>query len=85
MVWTGQQDGLIYQGLDEPYVYHVEIGDREGLKAALRKAMSTPIERYIAPHMTALSFLGRMKTLLETDWRPVAKTQMQIVDYKYHT
>ncbi|KIO19856.1 glycosyltransferase family 18 protein, partial [Tulasnella calospora MUT 4182] len=85
MAWTGQHDALIYEGLDEPYVYHVELGDREGFRAALRKAMSTPIERYIPPHMTSSAFLGRMKTLLETDWRPVAKTQMQVVGYKYQT
>ncbi|KAG8909506.1 hypothetical protein FRC01_006897 [Tulasnella sp. 417] len=85
MAWTGQHDALIYEGLDEPYVYHVELGDREGLRAALRKAMTTPIERYIPPHMTSSAFLRRMKSLLETDWRPVAKMQMQVVNYKYQT
>ncbi|KAG8913051.1 hypothetical protein FRC00_003158 [Tulasnella sp. 408] len=83
--WIGQHDALIYGGLDEPYVYHVEAGDREGFRAALRKAMSTPIERYIPPHMSSSAFLGRMKTLLETDWRPIANKQMQITGYKHHS
>ncbi|KIO19857.1 hypothetical protein M407DRAFT_143379 [Tulasnella calospora MUT 4182] len=83
--WFGQHDALIHGGLDEPHVYHVEVGDREGFRAALRKAMSTPIERYIPPHMRSSAFLGRMKTLLETDWRPIAKKQMQIVGYKYNS
>ncbi|KAG8943763.1 hypothetical protein FRC04_002518 [Tulasnella sp. 424] len=85
MTWEGQHPALIYGGLDEPYVYHVDHGDREGYKAALVKAISTPIERYIPPHMRSSAFLGRMKTLLETDWRPVAKKQMQIVGYRYHS
>lgn len=45
MKWEAQHDAFVYEGLDEPYVYHVRVGDREGFKAALRKAMSTPIER----------------------------------------
>ncbi|KAG9002662.1 hypothetical protein FRB90_011338 [Tulasnella sp. 427] len=80
--WTGQHDALIFSGLDEPYVYHVEQGDRAGLAAALRKAMDTPIERYIPPRMTSAALLGRMKSLLETDWRSIAKERMK--GYKYH-
>ncbi|KAG8943762.1 hypothetical protein FRC04_002517 [Tulasnella sp. 424] len=85
MMWEGQHPALIYGGLDEPYVYHVQLGDREEYKAALRKAMSTPIDRYIPPRMRSSAFLGRMQTLLETDWRPVAKKQMQLLGYTYHS
>lgn len=43
--WWAQQDGVWWSGLDEPYVYHVKVGDRAGFERAIRKAMDTPIER----------------------------------------
>lgn len=43
--WEAQQDGLLTYGLDEPFVYHVKLGDEVGLERAIRKAMETPIER----------------------------------------
>ena len=45
MGWIGQHDAMIYGGLDEPYVYHVEVGDRDAFRSALKRAMSTPIGR----------------------------------------
>lgn len=47
--WQGQHNAMIYYGLDEPYVYHVKIGDREALKRAIRTALSTPIDRCVDP------------------------------------
>jgi hypothetical protein len=43
--WYTQHDGM--KMLEEPYVYHVRKGDTDGLGRALRKAMVTPIERYV--------------------------------------
>lgn len=43
--WDTQQNGLTTSGLDEPFVYHVRVGDQEGLRRAILKAMETPIER----------------------------------------
>lgn len=43
--WMTQHDGLLASGLDEPYVYHVKLGDRAGLERAILKAMETPIDR----------------------------------------
>lgn len=43
--WESQHDALIHYGLDEPYVYHVKVGDEEALKKAIIKAMETPIDR----------------------------------------
>lgn len=45
--WKAQHDGLLYAGVDEPYVYHVKVGDREGFERAIVKAMETPITRYV--------------------------------------
>ncbi|KAG9017553.1 hypothetical protein FRB90_000758 [Tulasnella sp. 427] len=74
--WDGQHPALIVEGVDEPYVYHVKVGDRVGLKAALKKAMNTTIDRFVPPRMTVKAVLERTKTLLETDWRSIAKQQM---------
>lgn len=45
--WEGQHGALIHEGIDEPQVYHVKVGDRDGFKAALKKAVNTPIDRYV--------------------------------------
>ncbi|KAG9006570.1 hypothetical protein FRB94_000587 [Tulasnella sp. JGI-2019a] len=74
--WTAQQDGILYMGLEEPYVYHVKPGDRVGLEATIRKAMDTPIERYIPPHMKMSALIERTRRLVETDWRPEARKQL---------
>ncbi|KAG9025818.1 hypothetical protein FS837_004813 [Tulasnella sp. UAMH 9824] len=79
--WEAQHDGLVFTGVDEPYVYHVKIGDRDGVARAVRKAMETPIERFIPPHMKMSALIDRMKVLLETDWRPVAQVQMETIKY----
>lgn len=44
--WKAQHDGLLYAGVDEPYVYHVKVGDRQGFERAIVKAMETPIQRF---------------------------------------
>ncbi|KAG8977677.1 hypothetical protein FRC05_000933 [Tulasnella sp. 425] len=75
--WGAQQDGLLYLGVDEPYVYHVKIGDRDGLARAVRKAMETPIDRFIPPHLKMSALIDRMRVLLATDWRPTAIAQME--------
>lgn len=51
--WAAQHDALVQYGIDEPYVYHVKIGDRAGLERAIRKAVETPIERYVPPKYQA--------------------------------
>ncbi|KAG9017554.1 hypothetical protein FRB90_000759 [Tulasnella sp. 427] len=79
--WQTQHEALTVEGLDEPYVYHVKRGDREGFKAAIKKAMNTPIARFVPPRMTTSAVLERMKTLLETDWRAMAKQQMEATGY----
>lgn len=71
--WWAQQDGLLYLGLDEPYVYHVKVGDREGFERAVTKALDTPIERFIPPHMRMDALVERIRILLETDWTETAK------------
>lgn len=45
--WKAQHDGLLHARVDEPYVYHVKVGDREGFERAIVKAMGTPIMRYV--------------------------------------
>ncbi|KAG8980759.1 hypothetical protein FRB94_009793 [Tulasnella sp. JGI-2019a] len=77
--WVAQQDAILYLGLDEPYVYHVKIGDRIGLEAAIRKAMDTPIDRYILPHMRMSALIERTRRLVETDWRPEARKQLPTI------
>lgn len=42
---SAQHDGVFYLGVDEPFVYHVRIGDRAGIEAAVKKATETPVER----------------------------------------
>jgi len=74
--WSGQHNAILYSGIDEPYVYHVKRGDREGLASAIRKAMETPIDRYISPLMTNAALRERMRVLIETDWKPLAHQQM---------
>ncbi|KAG8998499.1 hypothetical protein FRB93_013731 [Tulasnella sp. JGI-2019a] len=77
--WAAQQDGILYLGLDEPYVYHVKRGDRVGLEAAIRKAMDTPIERYIPPQMRMSAIIERTRRLVEIDWRPEARKQLSTI------
>lgn len=43
--WVTQHDGVLHYGYDEPYAYHVKLGDRAGLETAVIKAMERPIER----------------------------------------
>ncbi|KAG8962948.1 hypothetical protein FRC00_008355 [Tulasnella sp. 408] len=45
--WYGQHDALLHMDLDEPYVYHVKMRDREGLKRAVKLALETPIPRCV--------------------------------------
>ncbi|KAG8923032.1 hypothetical protein FRC01_013317 [Tulasnella sp. 417] len=81
--WVTQHDGLLLAGVDEPYVYHVKAGDRDGLERAVRKAMETPIEGFIPPYMKMSGVIDRMKVLLETDWRPTALVQMKATNYTF--
>ncbi|KAG8921690.1 hypothetical protein FRC01_000116 [Tulasnella sp. 417] len=82
--WDAQQGGLLFTGVDEPYVYHVKVGDRDGFARAVRKAMETPIERFIPPHMKMSALIDRMKVLLETDCRPTALVQMKDTKYAFN-
>lgn len=45
--WWGQHDALLHLDLHEPYVYHVKVRDREGVKRAVKLAMETPIPRFV--------------------------------------
>lgn len=38
--------------------------------------------RFIPPRMNAAAVLDRVKTLVETDWRPVAQMRMEAVGYE---
>ncbi|KAG8857348.1 hypothetical protein FRB96_005835 [Tulasnella sp. 330] len=75
--WLAQHDGVFFLGLGEPYVYHVKVGDRIGFEEAIRKAMDTPIDRFIPAQMKMSSLIDRTRHLVETDWRPMAKQQLQ--------
>ncbi|KAG8953693.1 hypothetical protein FRC04_001897 [Tulasnella sp. 424] len=79
--WGAQQEGLLYMSVGEPYVYNVKVGDRDGLARAVRNAMETPLDRFIPPHMKMSALIDRMKVLLETDWRPTAKVQMEATKF----
>lgn len=81
--WWGQHDALSHLDLHEPYVYHVKMRDREGLKRAVKSAMDTPIPRYIPPRMKMSAVVDRVKDFLETDWRPTAKRQMEVLNYTF--
>lgn len=45
--WYGQHDALLHMDMGEPYVYHVKMRDREGLKRAVKLALTTPILRCV--------------------------------------
>jgi hypothetical protein len=45
--WGTQHDALMLQRLGEPYVYHVHKGNVTAMERALKKAMSTPIDRSV--------------------------------------
>ncbi|KAG8875191.1 hypothetical protein FRB98_008016 [Tulasnella sp. 332] len=74
--WSAQQEGVLFLGVGEPFVYNVKIGDRLGLEAAIRKALDTPIDRFIPPQMKMTALIERTRKLVETDWRPVAREQL---------
>jgi len=80
--WVAQQDGILYLGVDEPYVYHVKKGNSTGLERAIRLAMETPIDRFIPPHMKMHALIDRVRRLLETDWAPTARQQITIAKEK---
>ena len=44
-------------------------GDYAGFSEAISKAISTPIGRYIAPHMKREAFHRRLESLVTTDWK----------------
>jgi len=51
------------------YVYSVFAGDYARFTEAIAKAVSTPIGRYIAPHMKREAFHQRLESLVNTDWK----------------
>ncbi|KZT55605.1 glycosyltransferase family 18 protein [Calocera cornea HHB12733] len=69
--WTTQHDGLRF--IEEPYVYHVQKGDTEGLVRAVRSAQEKPIERYTPPAMTRDALVLRVSALVEHDWLAAAR------------
>ncbi|KAH7105446.1 hypothetical protein BKA62DRAFT_390017 [Auriculariales sp. MPI-PUGE-AT-0066] len=73
--WTTQHDGLRYE--PEPRVYHIlEVEDMaERTKMfweAVTRAMTTPIERYIAPSRTPDAVRERFYHIVMADWRQKA-------------
>ncbi|BEI87253.1 hypothetical protein CcaverHIS002_0705990 [Cutaneotrichosporon cavernicola] len=77
--WQTQQMGI--RMIEEPYVYHVKVGDEDGLRAAMQRAIDNPIKPYIPPPMTWDAFMGRVQKLLNHDWHAEAK---DYVRWKYH-
>ncbi|WRT65802.1 uncharacterized protein IL334_002751 [Kwoniella shivajii] len=73
--WLSQHDYLKW--LDPPYVYNVRAHDYEGYVDAIREAINNRPPRYIDPSMTPESIRKRVKRLVETDWRSIAKTYME--------
>lgn len=65
--WYTQQEQL--NDIPEPYVYHVRKGDRKGLVEALKKAVTTPIDRYIPEKARRDYVFQRHKLLVTHDWR----------------
>lgn len=58
---------------NRPYVYHVRAFDPEGLKAALKSALATPIGSYIPPYMRFAQVCEYTATVLNGDWRGKAE------------
>ncbi|GAA94683.1 glycosyltransferase family 18 protein [Mixia osmundae IAM 14324] len=52
----------------EPHVYHVVRGDRAGLIKAVQKAISTPIDPYLAPVLSDEKYLERFDGFMSKDW-----------------
>jgi len=69
--WRTQHDGLKWEA--EPRVYHVrlsrDLGERRrDFWAAIQRAMSTPIERYVLREMSQDAVTERLSRIVETDW-----------------
>jgi hypothetical protein len=52
-----------------PQVYNVMAGDYEGFRDAIKAAMDTAIEPWVAPWMTREAADARMRHLMEHDWQ----------------
>ena len=59
--------------LNPPYVYSVHARDLDGLKYAIRSALATPIRSFIPDYMRFEYAVDRMASVLDGDWRGVAK------------
>ncbi|KAF6759565.1 hypothetical protein DFP72DRAFT_885447 [Ephemerocybe angulata] len=76
--WETQHPEITRLGPGPPYVYTVHARDYEGFVAAIKKALATPIERYIAPHMKREAFRQRLINWAETDWKAKAEELDQV-------
>jgi hypothetical protein len=53
-----------------PYVYSVPARDEDKLLAAIHEALAHPLDRPFLPELaTKASFMGRLKKLIEGDWK----------------
>jgi hypothetical protein len=54
------------------YVYNVKAGDYQGFINAIQSALTTPTPPYMDPEMTDEAMRGRMRDLIERDWKGLA-------------
>ncbi|KAJ3525465.1 hypothetical protein NMY22_g10567 [Coprinellus aureogranulatus] len=71
--WETQHPEITRLGPGPPYVYTVHARNYTGFVEAIKQALATPIERYIAPHMTLDAFKRRLVQWAETDWKSKAE------------
>jgi hypothetical protein len=65
--WNPQHEAISDFG--EPWVYNYKNGNETELKAAIAKAITTPIEPFIPRRMTQAAMIARHRLLVETDWK----------------
>ncbi|KAH6903891.1 hypothetical protein BKA70DRAFT_1298766 [Coprinopsis sp. MPI-PUGE-AT-0042] len=67
--WETQHPEFTRLGPGPPYVYTVHARNYTGFVEAIKQATNTPIDRFIAPHMTLDAFRKRLIDWVETDWK----------------
>lgn len=71
--WETQHPEITRLGPGPPYVYTVHARNYTGFVDAIKQAMNTPIDRYIAPHMKLDAFKRRLVDWVEADWKTKAE------------
>lgn len=65
--WVPQHEGV--SDLGEPWVYNFKHGNETGLRAAIAKAIATPIKPFVPRRMTQAAMKARYRLIVETDWK----------------